>query len=122
LSQSESRQAKRASFLLPYFLHRLLDKDVARIKGGSSHFKRSGLKQSLLSSNDLTKGEIPLLFSYRPLYACDMTGHLQKLHVLCVIRHSLPSYVFPTTHTHASQSPDPQLEAIFVDQSGMSCY
>jgi hypothetical protein len=52
--ERESKQAKRASFLLLGSLCRL-PSDVPPAKCGSSHRQRSGLKVGLPTSNDLKK-------------------------------------------------------------------
>jgi hypothetical protein len=53
---STTRQAKsKASFFHVLYLCGLPEEDVARIKGGSSHLKRCGLKVGFPSSNDLIK-------------------------------------------------------------------
>lgn len=45
--ESENKQTKRTSFLLPCPLHRLPTEGMTQIKGGSSYLKRPRLKVGL---------------------------------------------------------------------------
>lgn len=66
-SVRQGKQAKRASFLPPCPLSRLPPKRVAQIKGGPYHFKISGLKMSLPTSNYLIQKKKKILPRYTQL-------------------------------------------------------
>ena len=58
---NESKQTKKANFLLMFFVYRLPAEDVAHIRGGSLHLKTSGLKGTLPAVGSLTACRYHLL-------------------------------------------------------------
>lgn len=62
LARETQRMQAKEQFFSPMFFMQAAPEDVTQIKVQTSHFKRSVLKVSLPTLNDLIKKKIPLQF------------------------------------------------------------